>query len=64
MIAEDLLRTASDMEDFGAPGDAIGVLYESYAQTVLIQAGIAVDLMRLCGFDNPYAVYGSYRLQR
>ena len=58
MVAEDLLRTASEMEDSGAPGDVIGLLYESFAQAALIQAGIVVDLMRLCGFDNPYAIYG------
>lgn len=64
MVVEDLLRTVSEMEDYGAPYDVIGVLYESYAQAVLIEAGIPVDLMRLCGFDNPYAVYGSYKLPR
>lgn len=59
MVAEDLLRTASEMEDTGAPCDVIGLLYESFAQALLIQAGITVDLMRLCGFDNPFALYGS-----
>lgn len=59
MVAEDLLRTASEMEDSGAPRDVIGMLYESFAQAALIQAGITVDLMWLCGFDNPHAVYGS-----
>ena len=58
MIAEGLLRTASHMEDSGAPCDVIGQLYESFAQTLLIQAGVTVDLMRLCGFDNPAAHQG------
>lgn len=53
MIAEGLFHAASSLEDAGAPYDVLGRLYESFAQTVLIQAGVAVDLMTLCGFDNP-----------
>lgn len=53
MIAEGLFRTASTLEDKGAPYDVLGRLYESFAQTTLIQAGVVVDLMTLCGFDNP-----------
>lgn len=55
VIMEGLLRAASQMEDSGAPYDMIGQLYESFAQSLLIQAGVTVDLMRLCGFDNPAA---------
>jgi hypothetical protein len=64
VVAEDLLRTASEMEDSGAPRDVIGLLYESFAQARLIQAGVSVDLMRLCGFDNPQALYGAPKLPR
>ncbi|MBP2312439.1 hypothetical protein [Azospirillum soli] len=53
MIAEGLFQTASTLEDKGAPYDVLGRLYESFAQTTLIQAGVVVDLMTLCGFDNP-----------
>ncbi len=53
MIAEGLFRTAITLEDKGAPYDVRGRLYESFAQTTLIQAGVVVELMTLCGFDNP-----------
>ncbi len=58
VVVEGLLRAASEMEDAGAPCDVIGQLYESFAQSMLIQAGVTVDLMRLCGFDNPAALDG------
>ena len=57
MIVAGLFHTASEMEDAGAPYDVLGRLYESLAQTMLIQAGVTVDLMRLCGFDNPFALH-------
>ncbi|WP_448192240.1 hypothetical protein [Azospirillum sp. sgz301742] len=53
MIVEGLLQAASELEDAGAPYDVLGRLYESFAQAILIQAGVTVDLMQLCGFDNP-----------
>ena len=56
VIVEGLLQAASALEDLGAPYDVIGRLYESYAQTVLIKGGVTVDLMQLCGFDNPSAL--------
>ena len=56
MIVEGLLQAASALEDFGAPYDVIGRLYESHAQTVLIEAGVRVDIIWLCGFDNPSAL--------
>lgn len=61
VIVVGLLRAASEMEDAGAPCDVLGRLYESFAQTMLIQAGVTVDLMRLCGFDNPSATDGPYK---
>lgn len=61
VIVEGLLRAASEMEDAGAPCDVIGQLYESFAQSVLIRAGVTVDLMRLCGFDNPAALDGPHK---
>ena len=47
MIVAGLFHTASELEDMGAPYDVLGRLYESFAQTTLIQAGVTVDLMRL-----------------
>lgn len=55
MIADNLFQAASALEDAGVPQDVLGRLYESFAQAALIQAGVAVDLMQLCGFDNPAA---------
>ncbi|HEY0838428.1 MAG TPA: hypothetical protein VGE72_31260 [Azospirillum sp.] len=55
MIAEKLLQAACTLEDAGVPRDVLGRLYESFAQAALIQAGVSVDLMALCGFDNPAA---------
>lgn len=61
VIGEGLLQAASELEDAGAPYDVLGRLYESFAQAMLIQAGVTVDLMRLCGFDNPTAIDGPYK---
>jgi hypothetical protein len=61
VIVEGLLRAAIELEDAGTPYDVLGRLYESFAQAMLIRAGVTVDLIRLCGFDNPSAIYGSYK---
>jgi len=57
VITEGLFQAASALEDGGLPCDILGRLYESFAQAALIEAGVRVDLMHLCGFDNPTAVY-------
>lgn len=62
VIADRLFRAVSDLEDAGIPRDVLGRLYESFAQNTLIEAGVSVDLVHLCGFDNPTAAHAPVRV--